>query len=183
MRSPLPRVSRRGKVTIALVAAALIVLIFLDQIVNVWTDWLWYTEVGYTNVYGGVLRTKIALFLIFGVIVAAVVGGNLYLAYRLRPMMRASSPEQHALERYRMVLAPRIMIWIGVLAGLIGIFAGLSAQGHWQQWMLFRNGGTFNVTDPQFHVDVGFYVFRYPFWRYLLDLGFTITALSVLGAL
>src|SRR5215471_16008954 len=125
MRSPLPRVSRRGKVTIAVVAAALIVLIFLDQIVDIWTDWLWYTEVGYTNVYGGVLRTKIALFLIFGVIVAVVIGGNLHPAYRLRPMMRASSPEQHALERYRMVLGPRMLIWIGALAALIWLFAGL----------------------------------------------------------
>lgn len=183
MRSPLPRVSRRGKVTIALVAAALFVLIFLDQIVNVWTDWLWYTEVGYTNVYGGVLRTKIALFLIFGVLVTVIVGANLYLAYRLRPVMRASSPEQHALERYRSVLAPRIVLWVGILAGLIGLFAGLSAQGHWQQWMLFRNGGSFGVNDPQFGVDVGYYVFKFPFWRYLLDVGFTITALTILGAL
>jgi uncharacterized membrane protein (UPF0182 family) len=183
MRSPLPRVSRRGKVTIAVVAAALIVLIFLDQIVSVWTDWLWYTEVGYTNVYGGVLRTKIALFLIFAVLVTVVLGANLYLAYRLRPVLRASSAEQHALERYRSVLAPRILLWIGILAGLIGLFSGLSAQGHWQQWMLFQNGGSFGVNDPQFGIDVGYYVFKFPFYRYLLDVGFTITSLTIIFSL
>ncbi len=50
--------------------------------------------------------------------------------------------------------------------------------------MLFTNGGDFGVKDPQFNTDVGFYVFDFPFWRYLLDVGFTATALaSSLGSL
>ncbi len=77
MRTPLPRVSRRGKVTIGVVAGALVLLIFLDRLVDIWTDYLWFTEVGYTNVYGGVLRTKIVLFLIFAIVVAGMVGVNL----------------------------------------------------------------------------------------------------------
>ena len=183
MRSPLPRVSRRGKVTIAVVGTALVLLILADQLVDLWAEYLWFDEVGYTNVFGGLLRTKIWLFLIFGIVVAAFIGANLYLAFRLRPMMRATSPEQHALERYRMMISPRIGLWIGLAAGLIGLFAGLSGQGHWQQWMLFQNGGPFGVVDPQFQWDVSFYVFEYPFWRYLLDVGFTTTALAVLGSL
>jgi uncharacterized protein len=183
MRGPLPSVSRRGKVTIGVVAGALLLLIFLDQIVDLWTDWLWFSEVGYTAVFGGLIRTRIWLFLLFGAGVAAFVAANLYLAFRLRPMMRANSPEQQALERYRMVLSPRIGLWIGLAAGLIGLFAGISGQGHWQQWLLFTNGGPFGIADPVYGADVGFYVFEYPFWRYLLDVGFTATALSVLGAL
>ena len=183
MRGPLPSVSRRGKVTIGVVAGALLLLIFLDQIVDLWTDWLWFSEVGYTAVFGGLIRTRIWLFLLFGAGVAAFVAANLYLAFRLRPMMRANSPEQQALERYRMVLSPRIGLWIGLAAGLIGLFAGISGQGHWQQWLLFTNGGQFGIADPVYGADVGFYVFEYPFWRYLLDVGFTATALSVLGAL
>lgn len=183
MRSPLPRVSRRGKVTFIVVGLALVFLLFLNQIVDIWTDWLWFGEVGYRNVFGGLLRTKIFLFLVFGLGVGAFVGANLYLAFRLRPMSRANSPEQHALERYRMLLSPRLGLWVTGASALIGLFAGLSGQGHWQQWMLFRNGQTFGIQDPQFNADVGFYVFDYPFWRYLLDVGFTATALAVLGAL
>ena len=29
--------------------------------------------------------------------------------------------------------------------------------------------------DPQFGVDLGFYVFEYPFWRYMLGVAFTAT--------
>jgi uncharacterized protein len=183
MRSPLPRVSRRGKVTFAVVGAVIVVLIFMDQLVDLWTNWQWYSEVGYTNVFGGLLRTRIWLFLLFGLGVGAFVGVNLYLAFRLRPLLRANSPEQHALERYRMVLSPRIGLWVTAVGAVIGLFAGISGQGHWQQWLLFINGGDFGVKDPQFNTDVGFYVFDFPFWRYLLDVGFTATALAILGAL
>jgi uncharacterized membrane protein (UPF0182 family) len=176
-------VSRRGKVTIAVVGAALVFLIFLDQLVDLWSDWLWFEEVGFTSVFGGMLRTRIWLFVLFGVAVGAFVAANLYLAFRLRPLLRASSAEQQALERYRMVLTPRIGMWVTAAGLLIGLFAGISGQGHWSQWLLFTNGGDFGVKDPEFGVDVGYYVFDYPFWRYLLDVGFTATALSVLGAL
>ena len=182
MRSPLPRVSRRGKVTIAVVGVTLVLLIFADQIVDLWTDWLWFKEVDYTAVFGGLLRTKIWLFLLFGIGFGGFVGGNLYLAFRVRPLLRANSPEQQALERYRMVLSPRLGLWTILVGGVIGLFAGFSGEGHWQQWMLFRNGGDFGVKDPQFGIDIGFYVFRFPFYRYLLDVGFTATALAILGA-
>jgi uncharacterized membrane protein (UPF0182 family) len=112
-----------------------------------------------------------------------IVGGNLYLAYRLRPLLRPHSPEQATLERYRMVLTPRIGTWIALTAILIGFFAGLSAQGRWSTWMLFRNSQPFGVKDPIFHVDVGFYVFEYPFWRYLLGFGFTAVVLAVVGSI
>jgi uncharacterized membrane protein (UPF0182 family) len=176
-------VSRRGKVTFIVIGAALLGLLFLNQAVDLWTDWLWFGEVGYTSVFGGLIRTKIWLFLLFGIGVGAFIAANLYLGFRLRPMMRANSPEQHALERYRMLLSPRIGLWIITVGAVIGLFAGLSGQAHWQQWMLFRNGEPFGIADPQFGTDVGFYVFDYPFWRYLLDVGFTATALSVIGAL
>jgi len=168
---------------ILLLVAVVVALGIVAQVVPFYTDWLWFGEVKYTNVFGELLRTKIWLFLLFGLGVAVFVGGNLYLAFRLRPLLRANSPEQQALERYRMLLSPRIGLWIAGVSAVVGLFAGISGQGHWQQWMLFRNGGDFDIADPQFNTDVGFYVFDYPFWRYLLDVGFTATALAILGAL
>src|SRR5215831_3691040 len=182
MRSPLPRVSRRGKVAIAVIGVTLFLLIFADQIVDLWTDYLWFGEVQYTAVFTGLLRTKIWLFLLFGLGFGAFVAGNLYLAFRVRPLLRANSPEQQALERYRMVLSPRLGLWTVLIGGVVGLFAAFSGEGHWQQWMLFRNGGDFGIKDPQYGVDIGFYVFKFPFYRYLLNVGFTATALAILGA-
>ncbi|MGW3891395.1 UPF0182 family membrane protein [Micromonospora chokoriensis] len=181
--SPLPRMSRRGRVTIAVLVGVFVLFTLLGWGVQAWTDWLWFDEVRYTEVFTGVLLTRLVLFLAVGLGMAVIVGGNLWLAHRLRPRLRPHSVEQATLERYRMVLSPRLGTWIALTAAVVGLFAGLSAQNRWDQWMLFRNGGDFGVKDPEFGVDVGFYVFQLPFWRYLLGVAFTAVVLAVIGAL
>ncbi|MFI6821984.1 UPF0182 family protein [Micromonospora sp. NPDC050187] len=184
MRSaPLPRMSRRGRVTIGVLIGVFVLFTLLGWGVQAWTDWLWFDEVDYTQVFTGVLLTRLLLFLAVGLGMAALVGGNLWLAHRLRPRLRPHSPEQATLERYRMLLGPRIGTWILLASAVVALFAGLSAQSRWSQWLLFRNGGDFGVKDPEFGVDVGFYVFQLPFLRYLLGVGFTAVVLAVIGAL
>ncbi|WP_405091085.1 UPF0182 family protein [Micromonospora sp. NBC_01392] len=181
--SPLPRMSRRGRVTIGVLVGVFVLFTLLGWGVNAWTDWLWFDEVRYTQVFTGVLATRLLLFLVVGVGMAVIIAGNLWLAYRLRPRMRPHSAEQATLERYRMLLSPRLGTWIALVSAVVGLFAGLSAQTRWAQWLLFRNGGNFGVKDPEFGVDVGFYVFQLPFWRYVLGVGFTAVVLALLGAL
>lgn len=175
--------SRRGRVTIGVLIGVFVFFTLLGWGVNAWTDWLWFDEVRYTQVFTGVLATRLLLFLVIGLAMAAIVAGNLWLAYRLRPQLRPHSAEQATLERYRMLLSPRLGTWIALASAVIGLFAGLSAQSRWSQWLLFRNGGSFGVKDPEFGIDVGFYVFQLPFWRYLLGVGFTAVVLALLGAL
>jgi uncharacterized membrane protein (UPF0182 family) len=175
--------SRRGRMTLIVLAAVIVLFIAVGWLVDIWTDYLWFSEVHYTSVFSTVLWTRIGMFLVFGVIVGGVFWFNLWLAYRLRPMLRPHSAEQASLERYRALLAPRLGIWIGLLSGLVGLFTGLSAQGHWQQYLLFANAQPFGIKDPQFGVDVGFYVFDYPFYRFLLGVGFVLFVLSVLGSI
>ncbi|MFD0967720.1 UPF0182 family membrane protein [Plantactinospora endophytica] len=181
--SPLPRMSRRGRVTVGVLLGVFLLLTLLGWGVQAWTDWLWFDEVNYTRVFSGVLVTRILLFVVIGLAMALLVGGNMWLAYRLRPVLRPNSPEQVTLERYRSVLAPRIGAWLVAIGVIVGLFAGLSAQTRWSQWMLFRNSQSFGIEDPEFKIDIGFYVFQFPFLRYLLGVGFTAVVLAVIGSL
>jgi hypothetical protein len=175
--------SRRGRMTLIVLACVVVLFILLGWLVDAWTNYLWFAEVQYTTVFTTVLRTRLVLFAIFGAGMALIFWINLWLAFRLRPMLRMHSSEQQSLERYRGLISPRFGLWSGLLSGLVGLFGGLSAQDHWQQWLLFVNAQPFGVKDPQFGSDIGFYVFAYPFWRYLLGVGFTLVVLSVLGSL
>ncbi len=169
--------------TLIVLAAVVVFFLLLGWLDDVWTNYLWFQQVKQPQVYTTQLWTRLGLFAVFGVVVGGVFGVNLWLAFRTRPLLRFHSPEQQSLERYRAVIAPRFGIWMGLLAALIGLFAGLSAQGHWKQWLLFHNSEPFGTKDPQYGIDLSFYVFRYPFWRYLVGVGFTTVVLSLLGAL
>jgi uncharacterized membrane protein (UPF0182 family) len=175
--------SRRGRVTVGVLVGVFLLFTLLGWGIDEYTDYLWYNEVHFTNVFTGVLLTRLLLFVVVGLAMALIIAANLYLAYRLRPLLRPHSAEQATLERYRMVIGPRLGTWITVVTVIIGFFAGLSAQSRWKDWMLFQNAQPFGVKDPQFHVDIGFYVFEYPMWRYVLGVAFTAVVLSVIGSL
>lgn len=147
-----------------------------------WTDWLWYRSVHYSSVFTTTLWTKIGLFFVFGLIMAASVGVNIWLAHRLRPPLSAMSMEQQSLDRYRMGIAPYKRWLLVGITSLVGLIAGASASGQWRTWLMWVNGVPFDQKDPQFHLDVSFYAFDLPWYRFLLGFGFAAAVLSLIAA-
>ncbi|MFE9763383.1 UPF0182 family protein [Streptomyces sp. NPDC005808] len=147
-----------------------------------WTDWLWYRSVHYSSVFTTTLWTKIGLFFVFGLLMAASVGVNIWLAHRLRPPLSAMSMEQQSLDRYRMGIAPYKRWLLLGITSLVGLIAGASASGQWRTWLMWVNGVPFNQKDPQFGLDISFYTFDLPWYRFLLGFGFAATVLSLIAA-
>jgi uncharacterized membrane protein (UPF0182 family) len=147
-----------------------------------WTERLWFGSVGYQGVFSTLVRTKVGLFLVFGLLMALSVGVNLVLAFRFRPIFRPSSPEQVSLDRYREAVTPiRTWLLVGVSV-VIGLFAGATASGKWREYLLWRNGVDFGRKDPYFHNDIGFYVFDLPWLHYLVDFTMAIAIISLIAA-
>ncbi len=182
MRPPLPSfsLSRRAKISLGVVGTLIVVLIVLGSLVGVYINWLWFGEVGYRGVYRGIITTKLVLFVVFGVLMALILGGNIVVAYLLRPPFRPLSAEQQNLERYRVVLEQRKRLVLAGIMILAGLSAGLSSMSDWRIWMLWRYGGHFGVQDPQFHRDVSFFAWDYPAYRLMLGFGFTAILFSIL---
>lgn len=147
-----------------------------------WTDWLWYRSVNYSSVFTTTLWTKIGLFAVFGLLMGLAVGLNIWLAYRLRPPLSAMSLEQQSLDRYRMGLAPFKKWVLLAVTALVALIAGASASGQWRTWLMWVNGVKFGQKDPQFGLDVAFYAFDLPWYRFLLAFGFAAAILSLIAA-
>ncbi|KOX04279.1 membrane protein [Streptomyces sp. NRRL B-3648] len=147
-----------------------------------WTDWLWYRSVHYSSVFTTTLSTKIGLFFVFGLLMAAAVGLNIWLAHRLRPPLSAMSMEQQSLDRYRMAIAPYKKWLLLAVTALVGLIAGASASSQWRTWLMWVNGVPFHEKDPQFHLDVSFYAFDLPWYRFLLGFGFAAAILCLIAA-
>ncbi|WTW97211.1 UPF0182 family protein [Streptomycetaceae bacterium NBC_01309] len=174
--------SRRLRTLLLTLAIVVVVGVAWVLFANFWTEWLWYKSVGYGNVFTTRLWTRLGLFLVFGLLMAAAVGLNMYFAYRLRPAFRGMSMEQQSLDRYRSALAPfRVWVLIG-LSLIVGVIAGTSASGHWGTWLQFVNGVSFGVEDPQFHKDVSFFAFDLPFYRFLVNFGFVAVVVGLVVA-
>ncbi|HEY3684357.1 MAG TPA: UPF0182 family protein [Streptosporangiaceae bacterium] len=160
----------------------IILLVILGVIFSgLWTDYLWYRSIHFASVYTTQIWTKIALFVIGGLIIALAVSLNVYLAFRMRPPFRPIGGEQ-VLERYRAAIDPYRRLVLIVLTILLLLFNGSSASGMWREWLLFTHRTSFGVKDPQFHMDVSFFTFTYPMLRGILSLAFTAIVLAFIAA-
>ena len=144
------------------VAAAVVVLVAAVLSANFYTDLLWFQEVELTSVLFRSLYTQLGVGLAVGVLVAAFLYLNLWIASR---SLSAYGGPRDPVDQYRDMMAPYLR-WIRLgLAILIGFGAGAVASSQWQIYLLWANGGDFGITDPQFGRDVGFYVFDLPFYE------------------
>ncbi|MFG3276259.1 UPF0182 family membrane protein [Streptomyces luteogriseus] len=176
------RPSRRVRTLLMTLGVLAVLGMAFTMFAGFWTDWLWYRSVNYSSVFTTTLWTKIGLFFVFGVLMALAVGFNIWLAHRLRPPLSAMSMEQQNLDRYRMSIAPyKKWLLLGITA-LVGLIAGASASGQWRTWLMWVNGVSFGQKDPQFKLDVSFYAFDLPWYRFLLGFGFAAAILSVIAA-
>jgi len=165
------------------VLAGIVALIILVCVVaGLWTDLLWFQSVNHTQTFTVTFVTKWVLFLIAALFMMVVVGFNAWLAYRLRPVDPPAGPRPQGPEAYRLLVDPHRRPVLAVILGLIGLISGLSAAGSWRTWLLFANRVPFGRTDPQFHLDISFFVFDYPFIRLVLSYLFAAVLLSLVLA-
>lgn len=176
------RPSRRARTLLMTLGVLAVLGMAFTMFAGFWTDWLWYRSVNYSSVFTTTLWTKIGLFFVFGLLMALAVGFNIWLAHRLRPPLSAMSMEQQNLDRYRMGIAPyKRWLLLGIVS-LVGLIAGASASSQWRTWLMWVNGVSFGQKDPQFHLDISFYTFDLPWYRFLLGFGFAAAILSVIAA-
>ncbi|MBJ7904346.1 UPF0182 family protein [Streptomyces sp. DSM 110735] len=181
-RTRADRPSRRVRTLLVTLGVLAALGMAFTMFAGFWTDWQWYRSVHYASVFTTTLWTKIGLFFVFGLLMALAVGFNIWLAHRLRPPLSAMSMEQQSLDRYRMGIAPYKTWLLLAVTALVGLIAGASAAGQWRTWLMWVNGVPFHQSDPQFHLDVSFYAFDLPWYRFLLAFGFAATVLSLIAA-
>ncbi|MFF4868381.1 MULTISPECIES: UPF0182 family protein [unclassified Streptomyces] len=176
------RPSRRARTLLMTLGVLAVLAMAFVMFAGFWTDWLWYRSVEYSTVFTTTLWTKIGLFAVFGLLMGLAVGFNIWLAHRLRPPLSAMSLEQQSLDRYRMGLAPFKKWVLLAVTALVALIAGASASGQWRTWLMWINGVKFGQKDPQFGLDVSFYAFDLPWYRFLLAFGFAAAVLSLIAA-
>lgn len=163
---------------------AFVAFIFFSGIVSLITDWWWYQEVGFTEIFIKSLSAKIIVGALAGLIAAAFLLTNFLIAIRSKIPWLIAIPE--ALIGQPISINDRIVRGLGiVISCIIALFIGLIASSSWQDVLKFLSATPFGQTDPLFGKDISFYVFSLPI--YSLGLGLIkmliLSSLIVCGAI
>lgn len=146
---------------------------------NVWTEIAWYRQVGFIEVLRTEWLTRAGLFLGFGLLAGVAIWLSLWIAKRARP---ALSPDRTPLDQYREQIQPLERVVMIVLPVVVGLIAGGAMSSQWAQVVAWWNQEPFGVTDPEFGLDVGFYVFTLPVVNSFVGFYLTITILCTILA-
>jgi len=161
-----PAVANRRVSPLSIALGILAAIIFvLFSAAGVYTDWLWFENLGYEVVFVTEIVAQLIAFLIGFTIMAIVVAVGLTLAWRTRPIY-LKMPEESPFAAYQQLLESlRKVVMFGTPA-VLGLFGGLVVAREWQTAALWLNRGEFGTTDAHFGLDAGFFVFELPFYTF-----------------
>ena len=166
MTQPVAAGNRRvSPLSIALGILGAIVFVLFSA-AGIYTDWLWFENLGYEVVFVTEIVGQLVAFLVGFVVMAIVVSLGLTLAWRTRPVY-LKMPDESPFAAYQQLLEGlRKVVMFGTPA-VLGLLGGLVTAREWQTAALWLNGGDFGTTDAHFGLDAGFFVFDLPFYVFV----------------
>lgn len=174
-----PRPARRSSAFL-LWTIGILALLFLiiPLFVSLYSDFLWFGGVDFRRVFTTAWGIRILLFLIFGVVSAAVTYAAARLTWRARPDTFEGIDVNSPLNQYRESIEKLVHGLLIIVPGIIGVLGGLIGQSAWRTVLMFFNRQSFGKQDPQFHLDYGFYSFTLPFLQLIVGALATLVAVS-----
>jgi uncharacterized protein len=147
----------------------LLVLLFLvlsfRQGIALYVDWLWYQEVGYTQLFTTSLGYKLILGILSGGLLSALLYFNLKIA-AVAPTGFQFSRADNVIELPPTDLIDPLLRRLLLPGSLfLGLLAGPQGTENWERLPLFLNPISFDLSDPLFGYDISFYVFRLPMYQ------------------
>ena len=166
--------------SLTLIGIAIAILIFFSSIVSLVTDWWWYQEVGFIEIFIKSLTAKIIVGTSAGLLAAVFIFTNFFIAIRSKIPWMVSIPEALIGTGQPLSLNNRIVGRFGIIIGcVIALFIGIIASSSWQDVLKFLSTVPFGQVDPIFGQDVSFYVFSLPVY----SLGLTLIKIVILLSL
>jgi len=172
--------ARRGRHTkaILIVAGFIVLFIVLPMAKGFYTEWLWFSSLGYGSVYATILKSRVLIFFSAAIIFSILFLGNMVLAARLAP---ASGTHFWP---WTVVPGHQQGAKLGIIlaTALLSLIFGLAAQSSWEVVLQFFNGQPFGIADPVFNKEISFYVFTLPFLHMLRSWFLAALVVSFLGS-
>ncbi len=147
--------------------AILVLIIGLLLVPGLYTDFLWFASIGFSDVFLTILNTKLLLGLGAAGFFFAILFVNWWM------VKRVLSSENDKLGKIENTIVPLFLVFFALIAGL-----AFSSQ--WSVLLKFLNATSFNIFDPVFGNDISFYVFSLPWYSSVLGFLLVLTILCLI---
>src|SRR5262245_48943617 len=164
----------RGALRALLVVVALLVtcLILLELVASFLVDWLWFSAVGYLDIFWIRIVAEAEIFIVVFIATSIILWANGSLALRfsqsqwekdvtddeLKSAGTATLPE--TLDSTRRWLPWRLVI--PLVAGLLAMLVAWGEVANWSVFLRFLYQEPYWASDPLYNKDIGFYLFTLP---------------------
>jgi uncharacterized membrane protein (UPF0182 family) len=150
------------------------------------TDYWWFEALGQGDVFVTRIVSQIATGAVFALLTFIIVFTNLRIARTMAPktLLTSVGDVNPQLEEFILQvraksgpILDRIVLWGSVG---VAILIGASMSSQWDVIRLALDGVPFGAVDPQFNLDIGFYIFTLPALRTVADWLFGILILTLI---
>ncbi|ABO50322.1 protein of unknown function UPF0182 [Desulforamulus reducens MI-1] len=148
---------------------------------GLYIEWLWFKTLNYQQVFLTRLTSEIGLRVLVGIIMFLLLLINLMLtrksvlkavesAKAFRPFQRDDdnvitiNPNPQ-IDWREQITPGRLTLAFTLLSMALGFLYSSSVAGDWVTILQYFNQSSFNITDPIFNKNLGFYFFSLPFWH------------------
>ncbi|MFA4918011.1 MAG: UPF0182 family protein [Thermodesulfovibrionales bacterium] len=161
-----------------------LILPLFFTVLNLYTDWLFFTETGYTSVFIKTLSAKIGTGISFGIAFLFFILVNITIANRTNFPQRDISVIEGVINPFRASGIEKVIKPITIIAGVVmAVFAAQWGALRWEDVLLFKNSLDMGTNDPLLAKDIGFYLFKLPFIESLNGFaGFTLVLTIIVVA-
>jgi len=159
----------------------LLLFMVVPSTVDLLTEWFWFNEVGYTDVFVRSLTAKATIGGLVFLIAFGALAFNFRLALRRFTQPYVLFPGGGDIPPVVLNHNKLQLVGTGV-AALVALFLGIFASSEWLTWLQYQNAVPFGQVDPLFGRDVSFYVFSLPFLDLVRFLALAVVVFSLIGS-
>ena len=149
-------------------------------------NWLWFKNMGYSSVFDTMILSKVVSFLVFFVIFALFSAIHIRTAYKRGSQTRDNNvfADDDPRKLFLPLFKGKAAIWVwGLILMIFSIIMGSNATGHWNDFLQFIYSSSFDLKEPVFGQDAGFYIFKLPVYRFAVNWYLLMTCLTFVAVL
>jgi uncharacterized membrane protein (UPF0182 family) len=171
----------RPKASPVSIAIGIVVVLGLALVsaASVYTDFLWFEQLGYTSIFFTELVARTISFIAGFVLMTLLVSIALGIAWKTRPIYLRMPDESPFASYQKLIDGLKRVVLFGVPV-VLGIFAGLAAANQWDVILTWFQKTEFGTTDAHFGLDASFFIFDLPFFSFAVSF---LSAALLLSAL